>query len=291
MFFDESLSSSPSADCVKLKKGYGCVVESNPDNLQYHNQIYNHYHVDGRTYASDTTYDRERKKGFYLEDVANEHNKGSRDPSGRTTYYQIYGTAGGGYVIQYWFFYAFNDANALFGLGKHGGDWEQIHVVLNSAGNPVRVRFFGHDGNNGIVEKVWAEVAKEEGTHPKMYVQKGDHPSLPSGPENGTKHKTWEAGNFVNLGSKLRPNTGMYFLRYSGMWGTPGDSYPILGKINSGYWAPSYNETGKSNSDDPFFPAWCADRPAGSAFGQKDEQILYEDGSTIKECYAPVPGG
>ena len=42
-------------------------------------------------------------------------------------------------TIQYWRFYAYNDA-AL----DHGGDWEGIHLILDQHLQPYQVGFLGH---------------------------------------------------------------------------------------------------------------------------------------------------
>ena len=73
------------------------------------------------------------------------------------------------------------------------------------------------------------------------------------------------AGLLVNLGEKLQPLQP--FLRYSGLWGSPGVTY-----INSGYWGPAYNET--SRREDGFIEGWCG--------GAADPEKAHDG---IHECY------
>lgn len=82
-----------------------------------------------------------------------------------------------GLVIQYWFFYVFNDFN-----NKHEGDWEMIQVVFAAASveealaeDPVEVGYAQHGGGE------WAawddpKVEKEDG-RPVVYVSRGSHAS------------------------------------------------------------------------------------------------------------------
>ena len=69
-------------------------------------------------------------------------------------------------VIQYWFFYAFNDGD----LNRHEGDWEMIQVVLSN-GEPTEVMFSQHYGGQ---KATWSQVEKE-GDHVKVFVARGSH--------------------------------------------------------------------------------------------------------------------
>jgi hypothetical protein len=69
-------------------------------------------------------------------------------------------------VIQYWFFYAFNEGD----LNRHEGDWEMIQVVL-SGGQPSQVMFSQHYAGQ---KAKWSQVDKD-GDHVKVYVALGSH--------------------------------------------------------------------------------------------------------------------
>ncbi|MEM2875441.1 MAG: Vps62-related protein [Candidatus Bathyarchaeia archaeon] len=71
-------------------------------------------------------------------------------------------------VVQYWFFYAYNDA----ALNEHEGDWEMIEILLDDAENPISAVYSQHlQGQRAL----WSDVEKVETTHPKVYVARGSH--------------------------------------------------------------------------------------------------------------------
>jgi hypothetical protein len=105
------------------------------------------------------------------------------------------------------------------------------------------------------------------GTHPVVYCERGGHATLAVGGKAGIRHETWgqdagalvtrpgqtpsPAGRLVNVGSKTSPLNGQVFIRYSGLWGSPGTFF-----WTSGYWGPAYNET--RMGADGFITAWGA---------------------------------
>src|SRR4030042_1503981 len=71
-------------------------------------------------------------------------------------------------VVQYWFFYAYNDAP----LNDHEGDWEMIELILDSAQNPTSVAYsLPWKGQRAS----WGDVDKVDSTHPVVYVARGSH--------------------------------------------------------------------------------------------------------------------
>ncbi|HEU4647631.1 MAG TPA: hypothetical protein VFS33_01130 [Gemmatimonadales bacterium] len=212
-----------------------------------------------------------KARTFYLADVARRHQVGDTASTGWTTYYHAYRNRRGGVTVQYWRFYSFNTgltyalADARLEVGHHGGDWESVQVVLNSALRPVAARFVGH---TSIVERNWPDVHRE-GDRLVVASEPGRHSSqadLDLDTARAVRQETWSggtvrwpsgrtssAGALVNLGEKTAPFEP--FLAYSGLWGSPGSCLPGLGCINSGYWGPAYNETGMR--DDGFITAWC----------------------------------
>jgi hypothetical protein len=87
------------------------------------------------------------------------------------------------------------------------------------------------------------------GYHPVVGVQRGSHTTIVGVPSGGERHLSWRS-TLVNVGEKTRPLNGQLFLRYSGLWGSPGVFYQ-----SSGYWGPAFNET--DLADDGFVVAWC----------------------------------
>jgi hypothetical protein len=81
-------------------------------------------------------------------------------------------------VLQYHFFYAFNDWRlAAHGMNHHEGDWETVAVYLQGE-NPHSVLFSQHGA--GYMRR-WESVRKtvdsegRSGTHPLVYVALGSH--------------------------------------------------------------------------------------------------------------------
>jgi hypothetical protein len=228
----------------------------------------------GAPVTSDGSRSLGKHRTYFLSDVREPVRGGSVDTRAWTTYVHAYPNDRGGVTLQYWRFYAFNDA-----LNDHGGDWEGLHVVLGRDRAPVSVRLLGH---SAIRELAPRELAWE-GTHPVVYSEGGGHATRASGegivardcvdsepcmvdlddPSSFVRQETWAGGHvtwpdgqvthggaLVNMGEKSAPLHGQVFLRYSGLWGSPGVFY-----MTSGYWGPAYNET--SMGDDGFITAWC----------------------------------
>jgi hypothetical protein len=229
----------------------------------------------GAPVKSDGSRSLGKHRTYFLSDVREPVRTGSVDTHGWTTYVHAYPNDRGGVTLQYWRFYAFNDA-----FNDHGGDWEGLHVVLGPDREPVSVRLLGHSS----IEALGPEQLEWEATHPVVYSEGGGHATRASGesivargcvdtdpcmvslddPSSFVRQETWAGGRvtwpdgqvthggaLVNVGEKSAPLHGQMFLRYSGLWGSPGVFY-----MTSGYWGPAYNET--SMRDDGFITAWCA---------------------------------
>jgi prepilin-type processing-associated H-X9-DG protein len=229
----------------------------------------------GGVVTSDGSRSERKHRTFFLGDVAEPVRRGNADSQRWTTYVHIYPSAQGGVTLQYWRFYAFNEAFA-----DHGGDWEGEHIVLRADGTVRAVRLLGHSSIDELSprELAWS------GTHPLVYSEIGSHTSRATGDRiaaNGcigggacdvtlddartfVRQETWSGGNvswpdghvtsgggLLNVGEKSAPMNGQSFIKYSGLWGSPGRFY-----ITSGYWGPAFNET--SMRADGFVTAWCA---------------------------------
>ncbi|HEU4588985.1 MAG TPA: hypothetical protein VFS11_10070, partial [Gemmatimonadales bacterium] len=212
-----------------------------------------------------------KARTFYLADVPRRRRGGDTASTGWTTYYHAYRNRRGGVTVQYWRFYSFNTGltyalgDARLEIGHHGGDWESVQVVLDSALRPAAARFVGH---TGIEERDWRDVHRE-GDRLVVVSEPGRHgsrPDLDLDTTRAVRQETWSggtvrwpsgrtgsAGALVNLGERTAPLEP--FLAYSGLWGSPGSCLPGLGCINSGYWGPAYNET--AMRADGFITAWC----------------------------------
>jgi len=78
-------------------------------------------------------------------------------------------------VIQYWFFYYYNDF-----ADKHEGDWEMVQVVLKANGTNLVPTHAAYSEHVGGARRRWKDVEKEKdnNTHPVVYVGKGSHASF-----------------------------------------------------------------------------------------------------------------
>lgn len=86
-------------------------------------------------------------------------------------------------VLQYWFFYPFNNwRSTFFGLNDHEGDWEMISLFLyaNAAGDwqPEWVAYANHDAEGADLRRRWDDAEVERaGEHPVVYAGAGSHAS------------------------------------------------------------------------------------------------------------------
>ena len=104
-----------------------------------------------------------------------------------TAYVHIFDKGDGNVVIQYYYFYPFNDFQ-----NNHEGDWQHINVIVNSH-NPDNAALVGIDYNfhrngltyNSIGGRVFDPQIRfapaEGGTHPVVYVGAGSHGGYPTG--------------------------------------------------------------------------------------------------------------
>jgi hypothetical protein len=87
----------------------------------------------------------------------------------------------GGYtVLQYWYFYAFNDWRSTFhGVNDHEADWELVTVYLAGTGDrarPAWVAGSSHDHEGAVLRRRWDDPAlQREGDHPVVHPGAGSH--------------------------------------------------------------------------------------------------------------------
>ncbi|HZY65018.1 MAG TPA: hypothetical protein VFE21_03975 [Rubrobacteraceae bacterium] len=84
-------------------------------------------------------------------------------------------------VLQYWFFYPFNNwRSGFFGVNDHEADWEMVSVYLSESEaeetRPEWVGYSSHDYSGDDLRRRWddPEVEKVDG-HPVVYVAAGSH--------------------------------------------------------------------------------------------------------------------
>jgi hypothetical protein len=100
------------------------------------------------------------------------------DPEKRNTHQYV--------VLQYWFFYAFNDWRTRYnGIDDHEGDWEHITLILsrNKRGGPLHrtyLLYSQHILPGAFLRRAWDDpavvrVRHGDGWHPVAYVAAGSH--------------------------------------------------------------------------------------------------------------------
>jgi len=97
------------------------------------------------------------------------------DYSEYIVYDRQYETAGAT-VLQYWFFYPFNDWDNGTSIpgNQHEGDWEMVQILYSKEKNePEQLTASYH--HSGKSYNWNSEVSKIDGTHPKIFVAKGGH--------------------------------------------------------------------------------------------------------------------
>jgi len=82
-------------------------------------------------------------------------------------------------VLQYWFFYVYNNWRDYGGLNNHEGDWEMVQVILDKKTKKPTYVTYSHHVLNDHTTVEWKNVSKI-GTHPEVFVARGSHASYPS---------------------------------------------------------------------------------------------------------------
>ena len=82
-------------------------------------------------------------------------------------------------VLQYWFFYVYNNWHDYGGLNNHEGDWEMVQVILDKKTKEPTYVTYSHHVLNDHTTLEWKNVSKV-GTHPEVFVARGSHASYPS---------------------------------------------------------------------------------------------------------------
>jgi hypothetical protein len=103
---------------------------------------------------------------------------------------------GGRVVLQYWYFYPFNDY-----LGNHEGDWEHVNVALNAGADSIaEVHYFFHERSVRLPQGHYAPEV-QDGTHPIVFVG-GRANAIVNTPMRllGGDHNSGSHGNFPFAG-------------------------------------------------------------------------------------------
>ena len=190
---------------------------------------------------------------------------------------------GGAADIQYWFFYAYDDAAAGF---NHESDWERVTVTVNDQGQVISLYLTEHENgtqfipddtsmcNGGYVSKYTmkqngtsarvclAFSTEDGGMHPTVYSADGTHAVYPSGCATqcawtgyagGTSDYTSAAGpvwkGWLTSGSLKNyeiVTDATNWILYANLWGEIGTT-----STTSGKYSPKWQNWGKYNDDHP----------------------------------------
>jgi hypothetical protein len=166
-------------------------------------------------------------------------------------------------VIQYWFFYAYNDwGTSHQGMNDHEGDWESVFVFLEED-TPVYAAYAAH--TDGLKPYKWTEIEKYRGSHPIVYVGCGSHGSYA---KKGV-HKVSKVLNDyaqANSDTAIGPGTNT-------AWTTPVDLEQQPWALNfAGHWGTVFSRLGLERAATgirgPKSPPWQFDaweRPVWAA--------------------------
>lgn len=148
-------------------------------------------------------------------------------------------------VLQYWYFYAFNDWLEQGGRNNHEGDWESVFVFLEKDSlEPKYVAYSSHlnDGNPELlnfsqynsVRRAWnSDEVRKDGGQIVSFVSLGSHANYPNNGDDGNhpvtlgdEDKTSTEGNKINVGvwkSKIEIfQSNPEWIEFEGKWGTDG---------------------------------------------------------------------
>jgi hypothetical protein len=223
------------------------------------------------------------------------------------TYAHIAREAGhSGFVVQYWFFWYFNQFNDL-----HEGDWEGMQLTFPDAAGPRQALEEGPDEialyqHAGGEKASWGSgKVEKEGTHPVVYPAAGSHATFYDSAvyiQNGRKGSGVGCDNTTSPHRKIavRPifvpthaGTGGHFawLTYEGRWGQKekGFNNGPTGPATKGRWLEPFAWMEEIRTTSPTLPvgsvlgptvtkAFCGTVADVTSFlnaGQRDPWILW----------------
>lgn len=159
-------------------------------------------------------------------------------------------------VLQYWFFYAYNDwGTGHGGVNDHEGDWEMIALFFRD-NKPQYIAYSAHTGGPEYHRWEAGEVHKVDGTHPVVYVGCGSHANY----FHSTSHDMFGFTDFAfgNSAVAIGPDTGV-------PWGKPIDLRSQSWALNyAGGWGAMVKRFGSSSlapgAQSPVGPVWQFER-------------------------------
>ncbi|MFQ5822221.1 MAG: hypothetical protein ACE5I5_19760, partial [Candidatus Heimdallarchaeota archaeon] len=195
-----------------------------------------------------TNYSGENYKDYYLDLDDTYHEIDSSTYDGKI-YAHVFTAYNHKIVIQYWFFYLYNDG--LWPAPDHEGDWEMIQLVLPSkTSSPSLVSYSWH---YSVKISDWSLLLPlREGNHPKVYVAVGGHASRfkPLTEEEWALYvvgRRWE----INKDYTIDILSHQTWLSFWGHWGELKEK-----KAESGPPGPVFRYSANITGEDPFAYMW-----------------------------------
>ena len=213
------------SDCQVL--GVGAITQDNMWQQSHRGKNWRCAHK-GNWHAS------ENQTNFFLQPPNDSTHNGSAPNEWRA--YDHVRRIAGGYDVQYWYFFPYNDSVGSF---NHEADWEHITVRVDDDGNFVSAWYAQHEGGKRYNANALTFVG---GTHPQVWIADGSHASyprvgsfdIPGVPkfddhtyDDGPVWTTWTS--LVHVGEKTQPRGGQSFIRYGGRWGEHGKTSVTTG--------------------------------------------------------------
>lgn len=213
-------------------------------------------------------------------------------------------------VLQYWYFYAFNDWLEHGGRNNHEGDWETVMVFLDkSTEEPKYVAYSAHlnDGNPALnpfqfdsVRRDWVNEVEKEGDQVKSFVALGSHANYPN---NETHTVPGESTDFLDLtsveGERLffdswinknfvSSTTPDWISGYEGKWGTDGVQPGVDGPQGPKFISPTFGD-GVDRFNHPI--EWAGiDKIAEKTITDFTDELAFNNETTLmsfEEALAP----
>lgn len=102
-------------------------------------------------------------------------------------------------VLQYWFFYTFNDwATSYGGVNDHEADWEAVYFYFEDLTADDAPALAVYSGHSKYEKRAWSALERLDDDHPVVYVMPGSHASFSTpGPHFSSVELRWKPGDEV----------------------------------------------------------------------------------------------
>ena len=167
-------------------------------------------------------------------------------------------------VLQYWFFYVYNDWGTTHGgMNDHEGDWELVTIFFDGQ-TPVYAAYAAHLA--GLQPYKWEDIQKHRGSHPVVYVGAGSHASYIK-KQVHTSVGVLKDYAYGNSDTKIGPGTDI-------AWGEPVNiACERWAHTYAGHWGSIFkrfgSETATKGTRGPQSPPWQFDSWERPVFAAK----------------------